>query len=81
MTELVTIKDMPKELKILLLKKIGYGSDGNIVLKKNGNAHLDRYTNEEIKLDNMFIYPGSTIIIDNNPVSLAAFFEEFGDVI
>jgi len=85
MTELISIKDMPRELKITLLKKLNYDSDGVFVLK-NGEQHLDKYTEEPISIDNMFIYPGtpnpgSIIILDNNPLSISSFFEEYGDVI
>lgn len=79
MTELVSIKDMPRNLRILLLRELGYDSDGIFVLK-NEEKHLDKYTNEPVRIDNMFIYPGSTIILDNNPLSIAYFLEEFGDV-
>ena len=80
MTDLVDIKKIPKKAKIMILEKLGFGSDGIFVLDKNGEKHLDKYTKEKIKLDNMFIYPGSTIILDNNPVSISSFFEEYGDV-
>ena len=81
MTELVSIKDMPRELKTLLLKELGYDSDGIFVLENDGKKLLDRYTNTPIKIDNMVIFPGSTIILDNNPLSISSFLEEFGDVI
>lgn len=80
MTELISIKDMPKEIKIKLLKGLGYDSDGIFVLR-NGEKHLDKYTEEPVRLDNMFIYPGSTIILDNNSLSISSFLEEYGDVI
>jgi len=78
MTELVSIKDMPRDAKVILIKKLGYGSDGQFILK-NGKKHLDKYINEPVRINNMFIYPGSTLIIDNNPLSISAFFEEYGD--
>jgi len=80
MTEKLSMKDMPKEVKILLLRELDYDSDGVFVLK-NGEKHLDKYINEPVKVDNMFIYPGSTIILDNNPLSIASFLEEYGDVL
>lgn len=81
MMELMSIKDMPKELKITLIKELGYDSDGKLVLEKSGEKHLDKYIKEPVKIDNMFIFPGSTIILDNNPLSISSFLEEFGDVI
>jgi len=81
MPELVSIKEMPRDAKILLLRKLGYDSDGIFVLDRQGRKLLDKYTDEPIKIDNMFIYPGSTIILDNNPLSISSFLEEYGDVV
>lgn len=81
MTELFSLKDMPLDFKIALLKELGYDSDGSFVTEKSGKKHEDRYTKEPIRLDNMLIFPGSTIILDNNALSIASFLEEFGDVI
>jgi len=76
--ELVNIKDLKKEEKITLLKELGYDSDGTYVLK-DGKFHLDRYTKEQISIDNMFIFPCCIMILDNNPFSIISFIEEFGD--
>ena len=81
MTELKPIKGMPTPLKIILLNELGYDSDGTFVLNKKGGKCVDRYTNEPIKISNMAIFPGSTIILDNNSLSISSFLEEFGDVI
>jgi len=81
MPELVSMKTMPQEVKIELLKELDYDSDGIFVLEKNGEQHLDRYIKEPIKVDNMVILPGSTIILDNNPLSISSYLEEFGDVL
>lgn len=84
MVELVSIQNMPQKLKITLLREIAYDSDGIFVLK-DGEKHLDKYTGEPIKIDNMLILenqlPRSTVILDNNPLSISSFLEEFGDVI
>ncbi len=81
MTELISLKDMPKELKIELLKELDYDSDGVFVLERNGEKYLDKYIETPVKLDNMLIFPGSTIILDNNPLSISSYLEEFGDVL
>lgn len=80
MTELISLKEMPKKFKMLLLKELGYDSDGTFVLKDK-DKHLDMYTNEPVRLDNMAILPGSTIVLDNNPLSMSSFLEEYPDVI
>lgn len=81
MTELIPIRNMPKKLKIMLLNQLGYSSDGTFILNKNGEKYLDKYIDKPIKIDNMAIFPGSTIILDNNSLSISSFLEEFGDVI
>lgn len=81
MTELISLRGMSKHLKTVLLKELGYDSDEVFVLDKNGEKCLDKYTGEPLKIDNMAILPGSAIILDNNPLSISSFFEEYGDVI
>lgn len=81
MTKLISLKEIPKDLKIALLKELDFDSDGMFVLEKNGEKHMERYMKSPIRLDNMLIFPGSTIILDDNPVSVASYLEEFGDVL
>jgi len=83
-TELVSIGDMPKPLKIMMLNELGYHSDGTFVLTQKGEKCLDRYTNEPIKIDNMAIFPmfpKGAIILDNNPLSISSYLEDFPEVI
>lgn len=81
MTELISIKDMPKSFKIMLLKELGYTSNGIHVFNEKGEQCVDKYTKEPIRIDNMAIFPGSAILLDNNPLSIASFLEESEDVI
>lgn len=81
MTKLVSIEGMPNDFKIILLQELGYNSDGIFVLDENGEKCLDKYIEEPVRIDNMAILPGSTIILDNNPLSLSSFLEEYGDVV
>jgi len=77
MGRVVSIKDMPKDLKIQLVKELGYDSDGTYVTELNGKPVLDKYTNEPVQIDNMAILPGSTIIIDDNPLSILLYLDEY----
>lgn len=79
--KLVSIRDMPKQMKIDLLKGLGYDSDGEYVLEDDGKKYLDKYLDEPIKLEDMLILPGTTTILDNNPLSIASYLEEYGDVL
>ncbi len=79
--ELISLKKMPKEAKLSILMELGYSSDGTFVLENNGKKKIDPYINEPIKIDNMLILPGSTVILDNNPISVTGYFEDYGDVL
>lgn len=78
--ELKSFKDFSKETKTLILKELGYGTDGIFVTDVSGNKIKDRYIKKGIEIDNMVIFPGSTIILDDNPLSIISYIEEFGDV-
>ncbi len=79
--ELVSLKQVSKESKLLLLKELGYNSDGEFVLDNKGNKVLDKYLEIPIAINNMVILPGSTLILDDNELSLSKYLEEFGDVL
>ena len=74
--ELVSLKDAPKEAKVAILRELGYDSDGRFVTDSAGVRIKDCYADIEIEISNMLVVPGSTIIIDNNPLSIAAYLEE-----
>lgn len=77
--ELVSLKEAPKEAKILILKELGYNSDGEFVLDSKGKKVIDKYIKIPVKLDNMIIFPGSEIILDDNELSVSSYVEEFGE--
>lgn len=79
MTKIMDIRKMSTDQKIALLHLLGYNSDGEYVLDKKCKRVKDRYTDQFLKIGNLFIYPGSTIILDNNPLSISSFMEEYGD--
>jgi hypothetical protein len=77
--ELISLKDISIESKIALLKELGYDSDGIFVLDLEGNKILDRYLEIPVKIDKMVLLPGSTVVLDDNELSLSKYLEEFGD--
>lgn len=81
MVESISIKNMSPKEKNMLLHELGYGSDGIFVLDEEGERILDKYIQEPVKMDNMLILPGSTIILDNNPLSIASYLQEHPDVL
>ena len=77
--ELVSLKNVSLASKIELLKQLGYDSDGGFIFQ-NGIKVVDKYIEMPVRLDNMVILPGSTIILDDDELSISSYVEEFGDV-
>ena len=80
MVESISLKDFSNEDKILLLKELGFDSDGEYVIDKNGEKVLDKYLDIFVKIDNMMILPGSTIILDDNEYSMMRYLQEYEDL-
>lgn len=78
--ELFSLKSLSSDEKMLLIRGLGFDTDGVYVLDKEGNKVLDKYIQIPIKLDRMLIFPGSTIILDDNDVSINLYLEEYGDI-
>lgn len=78
--QLISLKNIPIETKILLLRELGYGTDGEFVLDKNGKKVLDKYLDIPVRIENMVILPGSEVILDDNELSISSYIEEYGDV-
>jgi len=75
----ISLKEVSVSSKIALLRELGFDSDGEYVLDPKKNKILDRYIEIPVKINNMAIFPGSTIILDNNELSLSLYLEEFGN--
>lgn len=75
--EKISLKDLTSEERIQLLRELDYDSDGTYVLDNEGGIVIDKYIDQPVKADNMLILEGSTLIIDNNPLSIAAYLEEY----
>jgi len=81
MVELISLKDLTHDEKLILLKELGYDSDGIHIIDKEGKKIQDPYINEIVTVSNMLILPGSTIILDNNPLSITKYMEDHPDVL
>ena len=79
--ETISLKEISINSKIALLRELGFNSDGEYVLDSEGNKVIDRYVNIPVKVENMVILPGSTVILDDNILSLSCYMEEFPDVL
>jgi len=73
----VSLVSMPVESKVLLLKELGYFSDGTYVLDASGQKVYDKYINEPIQISNMAIFPGDPVLLDDNPLSIIHYLEEY----
>jgi len=78
--EMLSLKNEPLEVKVAILEKMGYSSDGTFILDSKGNLVIDPYIDEAVRIDNMVILHGSEVILDSNPLSLAGYFEDHGEV-
>ncbi len=75
--ELISLKEAPREFKLGLLKALELDVDEKgIYVTKNGKPVTDPYINKPVRFDNMAIFPGSAIVLDDNPLSIAAYIDE-----
>lgn len=77
--EPISLQNAPREARVALLQELGYDVDGDYVIDEEGDRLEDRYTGDPVRVDNILVLPGSTIVLDNNPVSIAHYFEEYGE--
>jgi hypothetical protein len=78
--QIVSVKDMPSHLKLLLLKELGLSVDEDGYITKDGKQVLDRYIDQPVRVENMAIFPGSTVVLDDNALSIVSYIEEYGEV-
>jgi len=78
--EIISLKDIDVESRIQLLRELGYDSDGIFVLNSDGTTYIEKYLHQPVLLDKMIIVPGSALVLDDNPLSLASYIEEYGDL-
>ncbi len=79
--EPLSIKDFSSESKQLLLKELGYDTRDSQIIDGNGKIVRDRYTDKKVDINKMVIFPGSEIILNDSPLSIAAYIQEYGDVL
>lgn len=78
--KLISLREMPRDILMALLEELGYGTDGAHVIDSEGEIVTDRYIGRPVRLDNMLLLPGGAIFLDDNPVSIANYLEDFGDI-
>ncbi len=76
--EPVTLSDLNSLEKAQLLEALGYGYDSNsLQVTKDGKLYRDPYSGMTVSIDSMAIMPGSAIVIDNNPISIAGYVADY----
>lgn len=78
--QLVSLRYMPANLKPILLKELGLGMDEHGYVTRDGGVVRDKYTNQIVTAEDMMILPGSTVVLDDNPLSIALYIQEYGDL-
>lgn len=72
--------EIPEEVRLALLEELGYQVEDGIVLE-DGEPKQDPYVDKELTLENLAMLPGNSqpVLLDNNPVSLAYYMEDYGE--
>ena len=71
------MKGAPREFKLALLKGLGYDVDKDgFVINSKGKRVIDKYSDKQIRIDNLAVFPGSTILMDDNLLSITSYIEE-----
>ncbi|MDG6989504.1 MAG: hypothetical protein JRN21_09355 [Nitrososphaerota archaeon] len=81
--EIVELKHVPDQVKTKLLNYLGFAVDKEGFVTKDGRRVVDKYSGEEVTMDNMDIMPGrrgDAVILDHNILSLASYFDEYGEI-
>ena len=78
--ELVPLRYMPTNLKTVLLKELGLGVDEHGYVTRDGRVVRDKYIDQPVSAENMMILPGSTVVLDDNQLSIALYIQEYGDL-
>lgn len=77
--EVISLKQFTSSQKIMLIQGLGYQTDGKFVLDKRGEIVKDKYLGVSVRMENMVILPGSTIVLDDNELSVSLYLDEYGD--
>lgn len=77
--EVISLKQFTPSQKIMLIQGLGYQTDGKFILDKRGEIIKDRYLGLPVQMENMVILPGSTIVLDDNELSVSLYLDEYED--
>lgn len=77
----ITLLQLDNDKRLQVLEKLGYSidNDGFVVSKKTKKEVVCKYTNEKIHINTAAILPGSHMIVNATPMSMAQYFVEQSD--
>lgn len=78
--EVAEWEDIPEEIRLALLDELGYEVEEGVVIE-DGEPKYDPYVDKALELENLAILPGNSppVLLDNNPVSIACYLEDYGE--
>ncbi len=78
-TESISLDDVPQDVVDALLTELGYHVDRGLVFYEDDEPYIDPYVGVQVRSDNVMVLPGSTVVLDANPVSAAGYIQDYGD--
>ncbi|HKZ63081.1 MAG TPA: hypothetical protein VJ400_01425 [Thermoplasmata archaeon] len=79
--ETVKWADIPMDVRVQVIQELGYVVKDEVICDSTGSPVMDRYTRVPVRFDNLLIVWGSDLLLDNNPISIASYFEEYGELL
>ena len=80
--QVVNLREAPPEFRLELVRELGYSvAEDGVHLIKDRKQASDPYTNVPLRIDNLAVLPGSVVLLDNDPVGIALYLEEHGEVL
>jgi len=75
--EEIKLVQLGNDERVTVLKKLGFGLDcEGYVLDKKGKPIICRYSQKKVHINTAAILPGSVIVINANPITMAEYFLE-----
>lgn len=78
---MISLIQLNNSNRILALQKLGYdiNDEGYVYDKSNGKEVICKYSKEKVHINTAAILPGSVIIINANPETMAQYFLDMND--
>jgi len=76
--EEIKLVQLNNEKRVEILKKLGYGvnSEGYVIKDSTKKEVICKYSGEKVHINTAAILPGSLLVINANPLTMAEYFVE-----